>query len=82
MPTTTYRTINGDDVSGTTATEVVEALRDVCRSTSTDIGLFMDEMATRLREWKGASVNTLTPDLFVASLLSCHWLAVVPSSKS
>lgn len=76
----TYKTPDGDVLTGTSPTDIVTALRDGGRFTVTQsLEEYMDAFVFRYTEWNGAgTIRCDTPDHFVADLVRDGYLTNVP----
>ena len=75
----TYKTEDGEVLTGTSAEEIVTALRDGGRFTA-DQSLpdFMAGMADRCKEWNGAQVRSDSYENFVTDLTGNNFLIEQP----
>ena len=79
MKETTYNLKGGDMIVATSPSDFLRKLHQGSRfdSGGTDEE-FMQRFAHRLRMYDGSVVRTDTPDVFLADLLACEFVTVVP----
>lgn len=72
-----YELRGGGTVSGETARDVLEAIRDSSFTQNADLKAFIQDVARRCKEYDGSVIRTDTPGHTITDLLSCGFLKIL-----